>query len=143
MLVVASNVYLAYKVHFRNNLTGFGYLTRPNLFNNNVPLIAVEATNSVEDVDMILAMGFSTALGLPPQGSTRLKSSEQIQLQGVRIFQNYLFDRQIRSCERGEQVNVYRLPKEHNYGFFSQVHGIAHSLLDAVAHSYVLSWSKS
>ena len=95
-----------------------------------------------EDADMVMAQGFTAALGLSPYGNVHVQTeNERLQLRGARLLQKFMYDKQINACKRGEKVDMYELPKEHNYGLFSQTLGIAHSLLDALAHGYVLSWS--
>lgn len=95
-----------------------------------------------EEAEFILGQSFTKALGLPPDGNIDVqRESERLQLRGARLLQKYIYDRQIKACERGERVNIYQLTEEHRFGLFSQVLGAAHSLLDALAHGYVFSWN--
>jgi len=65
-------------------------------------------------------------------------NANPVVLPGTLTFQAFVRHRQFSgNCSR-----VYSL-HQHSFGLFSQIQGAAHSLLEALAHGYVFSWSNA
>ncbi|KAH9256053.1 hypothetical protein BASA81_005829 [Batrachochytrium salamandrivorans] len=82
---------------------------------------------------------FAVALGLPAFGNPDLGLDERITLQGSKLFQRFIHRSQFKQCDGAQ---ILSLPPQHKYGYFSQLLGISQSLLNALAHDHVLSWSQ-
>lgn len=95
-----------------------------------------------EEEDELFETSFTSAVGIPNLNRLKLSEDQELVRKGARLVQKYFHETQLRQCLQGKQVQVLSLPSHHNYGLFSQIGGIAQSLLTAAAHGYVLSWSK-
>lgn len=68
---------------------------------------------------------------------------KRAEVRGAIIFQRYLRRNQFRyATSPAASLKIYSL-KTHRYGLFSQIYGIVHSLLEASAHGYVLTWDEA
>lgn len=100
---------------------------------------ASDALPAAEDEADYFRDTFAVALGLPAAGNPDLGQDEHITLQGAKLFQRFIHRSQFTQCDGAQ---ILSLPPQHKYGYFSQLLGISHSLLNALAHDHVLSWSQ-
>jgi hypothetical protein len=87
----------------------------------------------------LLEGGFHESLDVAPSDMLPAVAPARQVLEASRAFQRFIRAAQFpgKSCGK-----LYVL-RQHSFGLFSQVQGMAHSLLEALAHGYVFTWANA